>query len=1301
MKKLVIAGLTILVVSGCVDAPEPWKPDATTDIAPDSRSRNADGKGEIGVSDAKPPDTSPDLKVVDVVDVVDTVAPVDAKDVLPEVFEIIPDVPEDVDAADACQPECTNMECGDDGCGGNCGECEDGVETCYHGGCHPDYCAAGLGDFGCCVGAVLFHCDDGELIPTNCGDNTSGYDTCGWKIAMYECGGDGEDPTGELPLACCVGDCEEKECGHDGCWGDCGTCEEWADCTDGKCVCVPLCEGKECGDDGCEGDCGDCEDNLLCTNDSCDGGQCNFEISDFYCVIQETCIPSDTGEPGNPCRKCDPTKDKADWSNKNNGVSCDDNAECLDGECSCVNDKCGETCCDGGQVCDDGTCCTPDCEGKECGGDGCGGSCGECADALECTVDSCADGSCLFTPVNACVIGGECYAAEDKGTDFCLECVPGSSASDWTALQNGTTCADNAECQTGTCACIAEECGEDCCSIGGVCFAEACCTPQCDGKVCGDDVCGGSCGDCGNCGEDCVDGNCSFTNCDGKECGNNGCGGSCGDCTEPLDECVGGICVCEPTCTGKQCGSDGCGGSCGECDDSTCSEEHFACIPPGWVVVPSGDFLMGSPDKENCRQDIEGPQHLVTISNDLMVSDHEVTHDEWKKKANAPDPSWFSTVAPEDGCLLTNCPVERVNWYEALYYCNILSLLDGLKPCYALSGCSGLPGLGCANAGVCDGGYLCEEVEFEGVECAGYRLPSEAEWEYLARSDSTSAFPFPPPDGSPMEDNCSCGSIDFLESSAWYCQNSKSKPHGVKLKNPNAWGLHDMAGNVGEWCYDEYDMEYYTSNPETDPLGGSGNNRAVRGGNWHAPASGCRSSQRASIAPEYRVWDTGFRVVRSLTGCIPNCLGRKCGDDGCGDVCGDCTTPNICVGGQCGIECDDGNDIDWDGCTGGLVTEFQVNSAVAGIQDHSKIAVLSNDGYVVTWNTMAPPIGGSNGVSAQLYGPNGLPIGSEFSVPSNADYVRFYSSVAPLDGGGFVVVWQSEKKDGSSYGVFGQRFNGEGKELGGEFQVNTEAFGPQGLPEVAQLSNGQFVVVWNLEGNPLGPVSGQVFDSNGLKSGTEFELTSSGRHAAVASLPNAEAVVVWQNDGIFGRRLSATGEPIGGSFQVSLNGQDSAEEPAVASTSDGGWSIAWEAAPVGAQPLTPAHVQDIYLRRYSSNGTPVGQAAIVNEVVVKQQLEPCAASSASGQWAIFWLSHDQPGTGESGIYGHLFDVAGESKGPEFRVSTHMDGNQTLPSAGFFSDGSFVVTWTDTSGIDGQVEGVYAQRFDKDGNKLYH
>ena len=476
MNRLDVAILLVMLAVGCISKPEPWSPDEKIGDA-DTGLRNTDGTGELG---------SPDVVVEDLVEVTsDVVLPEDIPDIQPDIVDVValPDLvevmPETVDVVETieetvCDPVCDGIECGDDGCGGTCGECKD-EKDCILGTCHPDYCAEGLQDFGCCFGEVVFWCEEDKLKLTECAPNNPPYNICGWKSDKYECGGDGEDPDGLLPLDCCVGDCTDKECGGNGCWGSCGECGDNEECTEGNCdcvtdsvlcenICCPVgqvcsdgscctldCDGKECGPDGCGGDCGECE-GTNCTSDWCgNDGKCWSEIDNFSCVIEETCVPSGALKPGNDCQACDPSESKTDWSNKEDGIDCGQNKACQAGDCTCVGPACNSGCCDAGQVCNGETCCTPNCDGKDCGGDGCGGSCG-----------------------------------------WCMVC-----------------------------------------------------------------------------GEECIDGTCTFTNCDGKSCGPNGCGGSgsCGDCPGPQDECQNGQCVCQPDCDSKECGDDGCDGSCGGCDE--------------------------------------------------------------------------------------------------------------------------------------------------------------------------------------------------------------------------------------------------------------------------------------------------------------------------------------------------------------------------------------------------------------------------------------------------------------------------------------------------------------------------------------------------------------------------------------------------------------------------------------------------------------------------------------------------------------------------------------------------------------
>ena len=239
------------------------------------------------------------------------------------------------------------------------------------------------------------------------------------------------------------------------------------------------------------------------------------------------------------------------------------------------------------------------------------------------------------------------------------------------------------------------------------------------------------------------------------------------------------------------------------------------------IALPGGQFTMGNasgnPD--------EGPPHKVSISPFLMDK-VEVTH-EMFAKVQLPDPSHWQDN-PKG-------PVERVRWRDAKAYCNERSRAEGLKVCYDEK----------TPEWDCD------------YSASGYRLPTEAEWEYAARAGSDMPFDF--------------GSPEKLRQFAWYSENSDQKTHPVGQKRANTWGLCDMYGNVSEWCEDVYSPTYYSQSPATDPTGppnpGTDVKRVMRGGNWNASADACRATMRrgertgntdACFATDY----CGFRCVR-------------------------------------------------------------------------------------------------------------------------------------------------------------------------------------------------------------------------------------------------------------------------------------------------------------------------------------------------------------------------------------------------------------------------------------------------------
>jgi len=624
-----------------------------------------------------------------------------------------------------CVPDCEAKACGGDGCGGSCGECGEGL-TCSAGQCLVPGCEPldGPGCGGCpCEACVC------ELDPYCCDTQWDGLcasaciEDCGGCLALENCGNEvcdaeeGENcancedctcPEGEVCDGgeCCAPDCEGKECGDDGCNGVCGeceagkyctegfacedlpecvlaetikcddviegdttdyenlletySCEEWdesgpevgytfeadaddllvatieyADETDldvfaldGKCIidnciaggnvevqfevtagstyfivvdgyggeagaytlslkcqstCQPQCDGLECGDDGCWGTCGECDE----------GGFCDEGL----CKAQDGCFPWDqTGCGGCACEACvcemDPYCCESEWDSQcvtecqEDCGGCGNLENCGDGECqadegeNCGN--CAEDCvCEDGESCFKGECCTPSCEGKECGDDGCGGdTCGTCGEGL-----GCQDGVCVeFQGPVECLGMGEPSAPDcggvvfegccddlgrvlfcDGGALFCIDCSLGEGECGWKPDAGFYDCGtpDGAEDPTGEFpkSCFGDipvaECGDGTCDAGEDC------------ETCADDC---ACAD----GEECVAGECVVP----VGCGDGACGEdeNCETCADDCpcadgENCVAGECVgCAPSCEGKDCGADGCGGECGTCEDGfTCS----------------------------------------------------------------------------------------------------------------------------------------------------------------------------------------------------------------------------------------------------------------------------------------------------------------------------------------------------------------------------------------------------------------------------------------------------------------------------------------------------------------------------------------------------------------------------------------------------------------------------------------------------------------------------------------------------------------------------------------------------------
>jgi VCBS repeat-containing protein len=363
--------------------------------------------------------------------------------------------------------------------------------------------------------------------------------------------------------------------------------------------------------------------------------------------------------------------------------------------------------------------------------------------------------------------------------------------------------------------------------------------------------------------------------------------------------------------------------------------------------------------------------------------------------------------------------------------------------------------------------------------------------------------------------------------------------------------------------------------------------------------------------------------------------------------------------------------------------EFRVNSFTSDLQRETanvsqSAAALTDGGFVVTWTSNQD--GGSVGVYGQRYDGSGNAAGDEFRINTYTLSEQSFSSVAGLTDGGFVATWASSGQDGSGYGIYCQRYDASGNAVGAEFRINTYTPSWQIFSSVAGLTDGGFVATWSSAGQDgsSGGIYGQRYDASGNAVGAEFRINtytpSDQTFSSVAGLTDGGFVATWTSfgqdggsTGVYGQRYDASGGAVGAEFRINTYTPSEQALSSVAGLTDGGFVATWSS--FGQD----GSGRGIYGQRYDVSGNAVGDEFRINTYTPSEQSSSSVAGLTDGGFVVTWESFSQDGEA-GGVYGQRYDANGSAVGGEFLVNTTISGDQFFSEVIGLSGGGFAISW---------------------------
>ncbi|MEN9358914.1 MAG: hypothetical protein RL095_449 [Verrucomicrobiota bacterium] len=374
--------------------------------------------------------------------------------------------------------------------------------------------------------------------------------------------------------------------------------------------------------------------------------------------------------------------------------------------------------------------------------------------------------------------------------------------------------------------------------------------------------------------------------------------------------------------------------------------------------------------------------------------------------------------------------------------------------------------------------------------------------------------------------------------------------------------------------------------------------------------------------------------------------------------------------------------------------EIRANTYTRNTQGYSAVVTLKDGSFIVAWSSSGQD-GDSYGVYAQMFASDCTRLGSEFRVNTTTVNSQGDSDITVLSNGNYVIVWNSDGQDGSSNGIFGQVFSPNGDRIGGEFQINSYTSSNQQLPKISSLNDGGFVVVWDSSGQDATSswgVYGQRFNENATKFGSEFRVNSSTvgyqYSSDLISTMDGGFIVSW-SDNSGGSDYSVKIQRYS-NVSASVGGETKVNTYSLNDQDSSDMSLLSNG---GYVVVWESYGQDgsyngLYGQIYNSSGVMIGSEFGINVTTQYDQENPVVTTLSNGNFVVSWESDiDLPSGNGIGIYARIFNSTGLALTEEIHVNSYINSDQTAPSIAAMDDGGFVVAW-DSYGEDGYYDGNY-------------